>query len=313
MDLDRDGVLDLLTGSYQPGDLLVFAGRKREDGGGFAPARTLTDRRGEPLRVGRASWPQAVDWDRDGDLDLVIGNMYGAVFLARNASSDAKLELEPPAALTVQGVALEFDETNAAPCLADWDGDGALDLLLGLSSGRVLLYRNTTASGETVLAAPRELLEPPPPGTTGTLPRSGLRARVAVVDWNADGRNDLLVGEYAPRDGEARELSEEEKEALSASMRESVSVAEARGRLESDELLKWLHARGLTVDDGPAHYEDFLLDFRALPATRALDDRLLELTALQRRLSPTQIDRGQVWVYLRAPPAADAPRTSDGK
>lgn len=307
MDLDRDGLVDILTGSYQPGDVLVFAGRKREDGGGFAPPRALVDRHGETLRVGRASWPQAVDWDRDGDLDLVLGNMYGALFLARNASSGAKLELDPPVALTAAGRELKFDETNAAPHLADWDQDGALDLLLGLSSGRVLLYRNTTTTGETVLAAPRELLAPAPPGATGTLPRSGLRARVAVVDWNHDGRNDLLVGEYAPRDGAARELDAEEQAALAAAMRESLAVAEQRGRLESDELLRWLEARGLTVDDGPAHYEDFLLDFRELPATRALDDRLRELTALQRRLSPTQIDRGQVWVYLRAPAPAAAP------
>jgi len=311
VDLDRDGILDLLTGSYQPGDVLLFSGRKRADGGGFAPPRALLDRHGEVLRVGRASWPQAVDWDRDGDLDLVLGNMYGALFLARNGSSGAKLELAPPVELLAEGGAIKFDETNAAPLLADWDQDGALDLLLGLSSGRVLFYRNTTTSGETALAAPRELIPPAPPGMTGTQPRSGQRARVAVVDWNQDGQNDLLVGEYAPRDGEARELTDEEREVHAAAMRESLSLAERRGRLESDELLKWLRARGLTVDDGPEYYEDFLLDFKQLPPTRALDDRLLELTALQRRLSGTNIDRGHVWVYLRAPQdsqPAEAPK-----
>jgi len=301
VDLDRDGAVDLLTGSFQPGDVLLFRGRKAEDGGGFEPPHALVDRHGEVLRVGRASWPQAVDWDRDGDLDLVLGNMYGALFLARNRSSGAKLELEPPVELTVAGQPVKFDETNAAPLLADWDQDGALDLLLGLSSGRVLFFRNTTTSGESVLAAPRELVAPAPPGVTGTLPRSGLRARVAVVDWNQDGRSDLLVGEYAPRDGEARELDEGEREQLAAAMRASLSVAEERGRLESDELLKWLRVRGLSIDDGPAHYENFLLDFKGLPATRALDDRLLELAATQRRLSATNIDRGYVWVYLRAP------------
>ena len=44
------------------------------------------------------------------------------------------------------------------------------------------------------------------------------------------------------------------------------------------------------------------MQFKVTPAARALDDRLRELAALQRRLNPTQIDRGQVWVYLRASP-----------
>jgi len=308
VDLDRDGLPDLVTGSYQPGDVLVFAGRTQEHGGGLAPPRVLAGRDGEPLRVGRASWPQACDWDRDGDLDLVLGNMYGAVFLARNGSGGATLALAPPRPLVVQGAELKFDETNAAPHVADWDQDGHADLLLGLSSGRVLFYRNASASGETVLEAPRELLAAVPEGVaTGTLPRSGLRARVAVVDWNADGRSDLVVGEYAPRDGEPRVLSEAEEAALAEAQRQTVAVGQERGRLESAAFGRWLRQKGIHVDDGPAHYEDFLLEFRATPEARALDDRLQELAAAQRRLNPAQIDRGLVWVYLRAPrPEAEA-------
>lgn len=309
VDLDSDGVLDLLTGSYQPGDVLLFAGRKPEAGGGLAAPRVVTLANGEPLRVGRASWPAATDWDRDGDLDLVLGNMYGAVFLARNASSSEKLAFAPPVPLTVQGVEVKFDETNAAPLVTDWDQDGQADLLLGLSSGRVLFYRNTTTSGESVLAAPRELLPVLPAGVpVGTLARSGMRPRVAVVDWNGDGRKDLIVGEYAPRDGAARELSEEEQAALAEAMRETVAVGQERGRVESAAFGRWLKEQGLSVDEGPEHYEDFLLEFKATRAARALDERLMELAALQRRLNPTQIDRGMVWVYLRA---SAAPEGSD--
>ncbi|MSR62435.1 MAG: VCBS repeat-containing protein, partial [Planctomycetes bacterium] len=75
MDLDRDGRVDLLSGSYSPGDLYLFAGTAP----GFAAPRVLQDAHGGALRVGRAAWPFACDWDRDGDLDLVLGNMYGKV------------------------------------------------------------------------------------------------------------------------------------------------------------------------------------------------------------------------------------------
>ena len=121
MDLDRDGIPDLLTGSFQPGDVLLFAGRKGEDGGGFAPPRALVDRHGEVLRVGRASWPQAVDWDRDGDLDLVLGNMYGALFLAAVTEDEpAVLIYEAPVArylapTTADGVGLDPDIVGESP------------------------------------------------------------------------------------------------------------------------------------------------------------------------------------------------------
>ena len=201
----------------------------------------------------------------------------------------------------MQGAELELNETNAAPLVADWDQDGAPDLLLGLSSGRVLFYRNTTASGESVLDLPRELVAPVPEGlAVGTAARSGLRARAAVVDWNGDGRVDLVVGEYAPRDGTPRELTAEEQAALAAAQQDTVAVGQERGRIESAAFGRWLKEQGLSVDEGPAHYEDFLVEFRLTPEARALDDRLLELAALQRRLNPAQIDRGQVWVYLRA-------------
>jgi hypothetical protein len=300
VDLDRDGRADLLSGSYMPGELHLFAGRA---GGGFAPARVLADARGKPLRAGRASWPFACDWERDGDLDLVVGNMYGRVFLVRNGSGGAALAFAEPSPLLAAGAALVIEETNAAPCIADWDGDGDHDLLLGTGDGAVLFYRNTAdpkAAGEPALAAPLELLPKSPDGpAVERLAHPGQRARVAVCDWNEDGRLDLVVGEHASEDGPARELTREEQRELDAAIRAGTELAARRGDLERAALARWLAEKNIPPARSSEHYDDFLGEWLKTPEARAVTERQKELAALQDRLNPALIEHGRVWVFLR--------------
>ncbi len=298
MDLDRDGHADVLSGSYLPGELYLFAGRAS---GGFAAPRVLAGAGGTPLCVGRASWPYACDWERDGDLDLVVGNMYGKVFLVRNASGGAGLAFGEPVPLEAAGAPLVIEETNAAPCAADWDGDGDLDLVLGTGDGAVLLYRNTRQGpGEPILAAPIELLPRAPDGEAAQrLAHPGQRARVAVCDWNEDGRLDLLLGEHALEDGAERVLDAAERRELDEAIRESSALGARRGQLEGAAFERWLAAKSIPPGEGHAHYDAFLLEWLATPEARALAARQEELAAVQRRLSPELIEHGRVWICLR--------------
>lgn len=299
MDLDRDGHADVLSGSYLPGELYLFAGRRE---GGFAAPRVLGGTGGSPLRVGRASWPFACDWERDGDLDLVIGNMYGKVFLARNSSGGAALALAEPVPLEANDAPLVIEETNAAPCVVDWDGDGAHDLVLGTGDGTVLLYRNTSAAGagEPKLGPPVELLPKALDGEAKVrLARPGQRARVAACDWNEDGALDLLVGEHADEEGPSVTLDATQQRELEAAIQQSVELGRRRGELENAALSRWLAAKKLPPSEANARYDDFLLEWLASDEARALTARQEELAAIQRRLNPQELEHGRVWVFLR--------------
>ena len=46
---------------------------------------SASDATGNPLNVGHASTAFAVDWDANGTLDLVLGNIRGEVHLARSS------------------------------------------------------------------------------------------------------------------------------------------------------------------------------------------------------------------------------------
>ena len=127
------------------------------DGGGAAPEGKVR----VYLNTGTVSFPQ-----------------FGTCFYAQAGASD----LVVPAAGCL----------GAFPRVVHWDADARKDLLVGQSDGRVKLFLNVHTDGEPRFDA-GAFVQVGPTGSEVPID-VGDRATPVVVDWNNDGKKDLVVG-----------------------------------------------------------------------------------------------------------------------
>lgn len=140
VDWNSDGHLDLVVGNFS-GTFYWFKG---EGQGQFEPQPEPIMAGESPLQIaGAHSDPFVVDWDGDGDLDLLSGSSNGGVHWAENHAGEGKLpELKTFATVietgrrVAYGEPLREDDLNGPTSstriwVDDVDSDGKLDLLVG--------------------------------------------------------------------------------------------------------------------------------------------------------------------------------------
>jgi hypothetical protein len=175
-DLDGDGFAELLLGTWQDG-ILVYRNRGA-DGTGLDrwsadPEATVS------LSRGSNSVPALGDVDGDGDLDLVSGESSGELNLWLNVGTKSS----PEFVLATDRLGEVDAGRRSAPVLADWDGDGDTDLLLGSESEGVALWNLEPSDGGFRLAR-----------AAGIVPEAPTFATPAVLDLEHDGDLDLFIG-----------------------------------------------------------------------------------------------------------------------
>ncbi len=130
--------------------------------------------------------PQAVDWDNDGDYDLLAGEYDGYVNLFRNIGSVTEPDLTYEGHIQANGADIDVG-TLSVPVVNDWNEDGRKDLIVGMDVGYVNVYLNIG---------------------TDTVPVFGSSSRIQangsdiyqwknfpeIADLNGDGLKDLVMG-----------------------------------------------------------------------------------------------------------------------
>jgi hypothetical protein len=190
-DLDGDGKLDIVAGNFRG----TFGFFKGEGGGRFGPSASWLEAKGRPMAVAAHGDPCLVDWDRDGDLDLLSGSAGGGVFLFVNEGSrtapkfGARATLVEPAGH--RGGEMRFGDGHCVGPAADtrvWaadvDGDRKLDLLVGDS---VTLYHAAAGVDEAAARAKDAEWQKRQQAHQQSYPRDGDQA--ARQKWQQDYAN----------------------------------------------------------------------------------------------------------------------------
>jgi len=194
-DLDGDGPLDVLSATtvfttvYQPGYLTVRRQSRTSPGTFDPPLRTTTCLDPAALALG--------DVDGDGRLDVAVacGATAGTAFevALHLQTSSQPITFAPPTSLSTG------DAQPSAIRLADLDGDGRLDLVVGARTGTGLLlfFQQPAPAPPATFAAPvaLEVGAAPVAVAAGDLTGAG---RLDLVATTADGRAVVLLHDTAP-------------------------------------------------------------------------------------------------------------------
>jgi len=211
-DFDGDGDLDILCGEFV--DKLTWfenVGTRKEPK--YAAGRYLVDRDDTPTRSASEAeppltmplcmiTPTAVDWDGDGDCDLVVGQEDGRVALVENTGRvvDRMPVFAPPRFFRQEAHEVKFGAL-ATPVGFDWDGDGDDDIVSGNTAGEIGFIENLGGCPPKWAApvlieadgAPIRIEAGPNGSIQGPCETKWGYTTISIADWDGDGLADVVA------------------------------------------------------------------------------------------------------------------------
>ncbi len=212
-DFDQDGDLDLICGEFLD-SFTYFKNAGTRTSPLYETGHKLKTSRGIPLAMDlQMIVPVSFDWDRDGDLDLIVGDEDGRVALIEHvgldAANNATPVFAPPYYFQQEADTLKCGAL-ATPFGFDWDGDGDTDILSGNTAGYIEYFENRSGPNIAnpkwsrpvavqvdgkdfrVVAGPNGSIQGPAEAKWGY-------TTLNVADWDSDGLPDIVLNSILGR------------------------------------------------------------------------------------------------------------------
>jgi hypothetical protein len=172
--LNNDSLPDLLLGTFEHG-LKVLRNTTTDGVISFTQQSHLL----ETFQIGQNTSPCLVDVDKDGKLDVLVGNSGGQIALVKNTSVNGLLSYQTE--LNFNSIDVGND---ADPFCSDIDKDGVLELIVGTIEGTMWYYKQTAGIANKFSLVNQRYSDID----------VRLNASPEGADIDGDGDTDLLVG-----------------------------------------------------------------------------------------------------------------------
>ncbi|MCB2155986.1 VCBS repeat-containing protein [bacterium] len=212
LDWDKDGDPDIIVGEEDGRVSLI-----ENAGKGRAKAPVYFKQRAYEIKFGALDTPWPVDWDGDGDDDIILGNTAGFIALLENLDGGSPPQFSTPQFLEADGEVIrimagenlsiqgpaEAKWGYTAVTVADWNSDGLPDIVTNSIIGKIVWYKNVGTRTEPKLTGPLSIEldvdgETPYPAWNWWKPEgkelvTQWRTTPMTIDMNEDGKMDLVL------------------------------------------------------------------------------------------------------------------------
>ena len=216
IDWDQDGDMDLVVGDEDGRVALIEHTGQIKDGMPIYNSPDYFQQQADLVKFGALVTPIAVDWDDDGDEDLIAGNTAGYIGFIENLG-DNPPKWNEPQYLTADDRTIRFMAGDSGSIqgpaekkwgyttlsVADWDGDGLKDVIVNSIWGKVEWLQNIGEKGKPKLASAEMVTadfesKPPKPAWNWWDPAEDQlvtqwRTTPYAIDWNQDDLTDLVM------------------------------------------------------------------------------------------------------------------------
>jgi hypothetical protein len=201
-DFDNDGDLDIICGEFID-KFTWFENVGSREKPEYATGRYLENSEGIITMDLEMIIPVALDWDKDGDVDLIVGDEDGRVAFMENTGvvENNMPVFSSPRYFKQKPGYLKFGAL-VTPFSTDWDDDGDEDLICGNSAGYIGFIENLDGGNPPSWAPPKYLddgkkvirIQAGENGSIqGPCESKWGYTTLSVADWNSDGLKDIIV------------------------------------------------------------------------------------------------------------------------